>query len=152
ESGWGRPESECRSERYLAAPSRLVRIGVARDAAFQFYYAENLDLLREAGAELHFWSTLCDLELQDVAGLFFGGGYAECHARHLARDHEFHYSTLDPVPDDVERVYRIAGRGATARAEGYRVGRTLMSYVHLHFASNPELPRAFVRACAGSAP
>jgi len=70
----------------------------------------------------------------------------------VARGHEFHYSTLDPVPDNVERVYRIARRGATARAEGYRVGRTLMSYVHLHFASNPELPRAFVRACAGSAP
>ncbi len=68
----------------------------------------------------------------------------------VARGHEFHYSTLDPVPDGVERVYRIARRGAPARAEGYRVGRTLMSYVHLHFASNPELPRAFVRACAGS--
>lgn len=36
--------------------------------------------------------------------------------------------------------------------EGYLIGRTLMSYVHLHFASNPELPHAFVAACAGSRP
>ena len=52
--------------------------------------------------------------------------------------------------ESVERVYRIVQRGGPARAEGYRVGQTLMSYIHLHFASNPELPRAFVRACAGS--
>src|SRR5438093_958424 len=116
--GRGALPGECRSEQREGAPSRRVRIGVARDAAFQFYYAENLDLLREAGA--------------------------------VARGHEFHYSALDPVPDGVERVYRIVQRGGPARAEGYRVGRTLMSYIHLHFASNPELPRAFVRACAGS--
>ena len=71
-------------------------------------------------------------------------------ARAVARGHEFHYSTLDPVPAGIERVYRVAQRGAPARAEGYLVGRTLMSYMHLHFASNPELPRAFVAACAGS--
>src|SRR5256884_5834256 len=56
ESGWGRPESECRTERRGPAPSRPVRIGVARDAAFQFYYAENLHLLREAGSGLRFLS------------------------------------------------------------------------------------------------
>src|SRR5437667_124971 len=71
-------------------------------------------------------------------------------AHAVARGHEFHYSTLDPVPAGIERVYRVAQRGAPARAEGYLVGRTLMSYIHLHFASNPELPRAFVAACAGS--
>src|SRR5207247_1010251 len=66
--------------------SRRVRIGVARDAAFQFYYAENLDLLREAGAELHFWSPLDDHELPDVDGLYLGGGYPELHARRLSEN------------------------------------------------------------------
>jgi len=66
----------------------------------------------------------------------------------MRRGHEFHYSTLDRVPDRVERVYRLEQRGAARRAEGYLVGRTLMSYIHLHFASNPDLPRAFVAACA----
>src|SRR3989441_6720650 len=67
-------------------PSRPVRIGVASDAAFQFYYAENLDLLRESGAELVFWSPLRDSELPDVDGLYFGGGYPELHARRLSEN------------------------------------------------------------------
>ena len=69
-----------------------------------------------------------------------------------ARGHEFHYSTLEPVPQSVGRAYRLGGPGAPDRTEGYLIGRTLMSYVHLHFASNPELPRAFVAACARSRP
>jgi len=65
------------------APLR-VRIGIAHDAAFQFYYRENLDLLRAAGAELVFWSPLGDGDLPDVDGFYFGGGYPELHARALA--------------------------------------------------------------------
>src|SRR5262249_27852483 len=68
----------------------------------------------------------------------------------VARGQEFHCSTLDSVPDGVARVYRLEQRGGPGRAEGYLVGRTLMSYVHLHFASNRVLPRAFAAACAGS--
>src|SRR5262249_28673709 len=68
----------------------------------------------------------------------------------VARGHEFHYSTIDPVPDAVPRVWRLEGRHGGDRAEGYLVGRSLMTYVHLHFASNPDLPRAFVEACAAA--
>jgi cobyrinic acid a,c-diamide synthase len=66
----------------------------------------------------------------------------------VARGHEFHCSTLDPVPERVTRVYQVTGRGAERRAEGYLIGRTLMSYVHLHFGSNPTLAPALVVACA----
>jgi cobyrinic acid a,c-diamide synthase len=62
----------------------------------------------------------------------------------VARGHEFHASTLDPVPEGVQRVWRHGEH----RAEGYLIHRALLSYVHVHFASNPELPRAFVAACA----
>jgi cobyrinic acid a,c-diamide synthase len=58
----------------------------------------------------------------------------------IARGHRFHFSTLDPVPDGIARVYE--------GVEGYLVGRTLLSYAHLHFASNPRLAQAFVDACA----
>src|SRR5262249_38618357 len=67
-----------------AKPALRARIGVARDTAFQFYYAENLDLLRAAGAELVAWSPLADAEVPDVDGLYLGGGYPELHAERLA--------------------------------------------------------------------
>jgi len=201
-----------------------VAIAVARDVAFQFYYEENLELLRDAGARLMFWSPITDREPPDADGLYFGGGYPELHAPALAdnascrkavrafvergrpvyaecgglmylaealddgdgrlhpmvgvlpsrvrmrpprmtlgyvtvrfaadtplgsagsvvRGHRFHVSTLDPVPDDVPRVYE--------GADGYLVGRTLLSYAHLHFASNPGVARAFVEACAERRP
>jgi len=62
-----------------------VRIGVARDAAFHFYYEDNLDLLREAGAELVAFSPLTDATLpDDLDGVYLGGGYPEEHRATLA--------------------------------------------------------------------
>lgn len=55
-----------------------VKIGIAWDEAFRFYYQDNLDRLRSAGAELVFFSPLHE-RLPDVQGLYFGGGYPELH-------------------------------------------------------------------------
>jgi cobyrinic acid a,c-diamide synthase len=57
---------------------------------------------------------------------------------------------MDPVPDSVSRAYRVTPHRGGERTEGYLIGRTLMSYVHLHFASNPTLARSFVDACASA--
>jgi cobyrinic acid a,c-diamide synthase len=69
-----------------------------------------------------------------------------------ARGHTFHYSTLDAVPASVPRAYRVADARGGERLEGYQVGRALLSYVHLHFASNPSMAGAFVAACARRRP
>jgi cobyrinic acid a,c-diamide synthase len=61
-----------------------VKIGVALDEAFQFYYPANFDLLQAAGAELHFWSPLRDAALPPVDGLYLGGGYPELYAKELS--------------------------------------------------------------------
>ncbi|WP_061266143.1 cobyrinate a,c-diamide synthase [Leptospira interrogans] len=65
---------------------KRCKIGIAMDSAFHFYYEENLMRLRQAGAELVFFSPLSDSKLTDVDGLYFGGGYPEVFAPTLSKN------------------------------------------------------------------
>lgn len=60
-----------------------VKIGIARDAAFGFYYPDDLDALTAAGAELVFIDLMRDTTLADIDGLFLGGGFPETHMAEL---------------------------------------------------------------------
>jgi cobyrinic acid a,c-diamide synthase len=60
-----------------------VRIGIARDTAFSFIYAANLDLLRAMGATLVFFSLLADAALPEMDSIYLPGGYPELHLQTL---------------------------------------------------------------------
>jgi len=207
-----------------------VRIAVARDEAFSFYYEDNLDLLRAHGAELVAFSPLHDSRLPEGSrGVYLGGGFPEMYAAGLAanramhqairqayqqglpiyaecgglmyltesitdlegqthpmvglvpgrivtegqqlklsyvviqaqrdsilagkgqelRGHEFHLSDWVDLPPDLPRAYVVQHYGGSLhpRPEGYCRGNILASYIHLHFATAPELAPNFVAAC-----
>jgi cobyrinic acid a,c-diamide synthase len=211
----------------VAGDDRRPVIAVARDAAFHFYYPENLELLTLAGADLRFFSPLAGEPVPEEAdGLMIGGGFPEEFVTELAqaenvknsirrkiaeglptfaecggymylcetivdragrehpmvgvipakvtirdrlaalgyrevtaladsvllekgekaRGHEVHYSTLIPETEDYPRAYACEGRFGT-RLEGYVRGNVLAGYVHLHFASRPEMVRRWLSKC-----
>ena len=85
----GLPPTAAPSMESAAAASMRTerpRIGILRDAAFQFYYPENLEALEAAGADLIFTSPLTEKKLPPVDGLYIGGGFPETHAGQLAEN------------------------------------------------------------------
>ena len=68
-------------------PSGAIRIAIAKDVAFSFYYADNLDQLRQLGAELVFWSPIHDKTFpSNIHGLYLGGGFPEMFAADLSQN------------------------------------------------------------------
>ena len=208
-----------------------VRLGIARDEAFHFYYPDNLEALTRAGVQWAPFSPLADACLPaDVAGLYFGGGYPEVHAarlsenkkmlaavhdfavagglvyaecgglmylgrelvaldgerypmasllpietamleklhvlgyaevewaadslwgggREIGRGHEFHYSHItaqDVEAEGWQPACTVCRRRSEPALEGFRRGRILASYVHLHWASRPQAINHFLSCC-----
>jgi cobyrinic acid a,c-diamide synthase len=78
------------------APTDKVPIAVASDQAFCFYYPDNLELLRNAGAQIKNFSPIRDRRLPaGVKGIYLGGGYPELYARDLARNRPLRVAIRD---------------------------------------------------------
>ena len=209
EIGDSAPDLDIQLPHETGIRAERVRIGIAHDQAFGFYYSEDLDTLRAANVELVEIDTLHAQALPDVDGLIIGGGfpevfmaeleantalrkqirgaiesglpaYAECgglmclskslswqgqtrdmvgvvpgdtvmHERPVGRGyarlqptgddrwretasipaHEFHYSSLENLPDDSMYAYRVTrGHGIDGRHDGYQQYKLLAAYVH----------------------
>ena len=72
-----------------AAESSKPVIGIIRDSAFQFYYPDNIEALRLAGAEVEFISAFKSESFPAVDGLYIGGGFPETHAEALGENMDF---------------------------------------------------------------
>lgn len=80
----GRPDTIPETGTPVSAPEPDLRIGYARDAAFGFYYADDLERFARLGAELVPFDTLHDTGLPEMDGLWLGGGFPETQAEALS--------------------------------------------------------------------
>ena len=135
-----------------------VRIGIARDRAFGFYYADDLDALEAAGATLRPFDTLNDTRLPNVDALYIGGGFPEACAAELEANTSLRGEIKQAI-DDGMPVYAECGgmmylsrsisyKGQTSEMVGAIPGDVKMhakpvgrGYVHLQENINHPWPR-----------
>jgi cobyrinic acid a,c-diamide synthase len=102
--------AEVEATRDVTSAGDVVRVGVPSDHAFSFYYEDNLDLLREHGAEIVWFSPMTDASLpSNLDALYLGGGYPELHAEQLSGNRQM----LEEV-----RTFAASGRPVYAECGG----------------------------------
>ncbi|MFZ3047405.1 MAG: cobyrinate a,c-diamide synthase [Desulfatirhabdiaceae bacterium] len=88
--------------------NQTIKIGILQDAAFQFYYPENLEALKREGAELIYFSPLSDSSLSNIDALYIGGGFPETHACRLSQNTTFR-SQLKSLAENGLPIYAECG-------------------------------------------
>lgn len=99
-----------------AHTSTPVRIGIARDAAFGFYYPDDLAALARAGAELVPIDTLADPHLPAIDGLFIGGGFPETRMEQLAANVSLRADIRRAIDDGLPTYAECGGLMYLARS------------------------------------
>jgi cobyrinic acid a,c-diamide synthase len=135
--------------------AQKIKIGVAKDRAFGFYYADDLEKIEAAGAELVLFDTTQDTQLPEVDGVFIGGGFPEVFAEELEANITMRASIRKAI-DEGMPVYAECGglmylsrqityKGLTHQMVGAIPGDIMMhdkpmgrGYVHL--AENNQHP------------
>ncbi len=85
-----------------------MKIGILQDAAFQFYYSENLEALEKAGGQLVYVNAMRDSMLPELDGLYIGGGFPETSAQELAANTTFRQS-VKSAADNGLPIYAECG-------------------------------------------
>ncbi len=101
------------------SPAR-VRIAIARDAAFGFYYPDDLDAFARAGATLVPFDTLSDTRLPDVDGLFIGGGFPETQMTPLSANAGLRVSIREALAAGLPAYAECGGLMYLARSISWR--------------------------------
>ncbi|MDP1653114.1 MAG: cobyrinate a,c-diamide synthase [Rhodocyclaceae bacterium] len=100
-----------------AAPQRAsVRVAIARDAAFGFYYTDDLEALADAGAELVPFDTLKDAQLPPCDALFIGGGFPESFIDELADNASLRNEIRSAIEDGLPAYAECGGLMYLARS------------------------------------
>lgn len=86
-----------------------VRVAVAMDRAFCFYYRDNLELLEEMGAKIIPFSPLSDSKLPQCDGLYLGGGYPELYAAQLEKNCSMREEVRRAVMDGLPTIAECGG-------------------------------------------
>ncbi len=98
----------------------VCRIGVVRDAAFTFYYPENLEALEDAGAELVFIDALSDKTLPRIDALYIGGGFPEVFAEPLEANASLRVDIRAAIENDLPVYAECGGLMYLSRALSWR--------------------------------
>ncbi|MEA5565886.1 cobyrinate a,c-diamide synthase [Anabaena sp. UHCC 0399] len=106
---WGLGTGDWESGNSVTRKIGTVKIAVARDHAFNFYYQDNLDILQHLGAELVFWSPLADELPQGVQGMYFGGGFPEVFAQQLAANTNARDSVKQAIVSGMPTIAECGG-------------------------------------------
>ncbi len=100
------PEKEAGTENI----SRRMRLAVAKDEAFCFYYEENIKLLEKYGIEPVFFSPVHDVRLPEgVSGVMMGGGYPELYLKELSSNRSMLDSIRDAIMSKMPSVAECGG-------------------------------------------
>lgn len=98
------------SRKTAGKPCADLRLAVAQDEAFCFYYEDNLRMLRENGVTIVWFSPIHDEALpQNIDGILLGGGYPELHARALAANEKMRKAIRDSITAGMPSVAECGG-------------------------------------------
>lgn len=102
---------DCEPQKSLAGlECERLRLAVARDAAFCFLYQENLDILKELGCELIYFSPMEDEKLpEDTCGIYLPGGYPELYAELLSQNEAMLHSIRAAIENGIPVLAECGG-------------------------------------------